>query len=159
MNHFHYIHRKTGIKVLGKIMILMGLIVLAIPFLLEVETATIRVLWVGGGAVVIGAIMASISEGTLIDFEAKKIKEYNSLLWIKFGSWENLPKIVHAELIHHTFTTNFAPNGITPTMNGPITVFKCVLAAEEKNFMVFEYGKEKEAIAALDEIRAGLKHS
>lgn len=52
----------------------MGLIVLAVSFLIEVETPIYKVFMVGGGVVVIGSLMISISEGTLIDFEANKFK-------------------------------------------------------------------------------------
>lgn len=135
----------------------MGLIVLAVAFLFEVETDLNKVLLVGGGAVVIGCLMISISEGTLIDFEANKFKEYQSFLWIKFGEWQNLPKIENAELIHYTYTESNFPNGISPTISCNTTVYKCVLVSGGKKFRVFDYSKEKDAIVALDIIRSGFR--
>jgi hypothetical protein len=159
LNHFHYSIQRNGIKTAGKVVILMGLIVLAVAFLVEVETPLYKVFMVGGGALVIGFIMISISEGTLVDFEANKFKTYQRILWIKFGDWQNLPRIENAELIHYTFTeTNFS-NGISPTISWNTTVYKCVLLAGGKKFMVFDYLKEKDAIAALDIIRKGFRLS
>lgn len=159
MNHFHYSIQRNGIKTAGKVVILMGVIVLAVSFLIEVETSLYKVFLVGGGAVVIGVVMISISEGTLIDFEANKFKTYQSILWIKFGEWQSLPKIENAELIHYTYTESNFPNGISPTISWNATVYKCVLVVGGKKFMVFDYLKETDAIVALDKIREGLKLS
>jgi hypothetical protein len=159
LNYFHYSIQRNGIKTAGKVVILMGLIVLAVPFLIEVATPIYKVLMVGGGAVIIGVTMISISEGTLIDFEAHKFKEYQSILWIKLGQWQILPRIENAELIHHTFTETNFPNGISPTLSGEVTVYKCVLVVGGKKFRVFDYSKEKDAIVSLDIIRSGFKLS
>ncbi len=159
MNLFHYTIQRNGIKSAGKVVILTGLIVLAVSFLIEVETPFYKVLMVGGGAVVIGSLMISISEGTLIDFETKKFKSYQSILWIKFGDWQILPLIENAELIHYTYTESNFPNGISPTISWDATVYKCVLISGGKKFMVFDYVKEKDAIVALDIIRCGFKLS
>ncbi|OOG70662.1 hypothetical protein [Algoriphagus sp. A40] len=159
MNHFHYSIQRNGIKTAGKVVILMGLIVLAVPFLIEVETPIYKIIMVGGGALVIGTLMISISEGTLIDFETNKFKAYQSILWIKFGEWQSLPQIENAELIHYTYTESNFPNGISPTISWNAIVHKCVLVVDCKKFMVFDYSKEKDAIAALDIIRNGFKLS
>lgn len=135
----------------------MGLIVLAVPFLMEVVTPIYKVIMVGGGAVIIGVIMISISEGTLIDFDANQFKSYQSILWIKFGEWQSLPPIENAELIHYTFAESNLPNGISPTISWNTTVYKCVLISGGKKFMVFDSSKEKDAIEALDKIRTGIK--
>lgn len=103
--------------------------------------------------------MISISEGTQIDFEANKFKAYQSILWIKFGDWQNLPKIENAELIHYVYTETNTPNGISPSLSAEVTVYKCVLVSGGKKFMVFDYSKEKDAIVALDIIRCGFKLS
>lgn len=157
LNHFHYSVQRNGIKTAGKVVILMGLIVLAVSFLMEVETPIYKVLLVGGGAVIIGTLMISISEGTLIDFETNKFKAYQSILWIKFGEWQILPPIQNAELIHYTFTETNFPNGISPTISWNTTVYKCVLLSAGEKFLVFDYLKEKDAIASLDIIRNGFR--
>jgi hypothetical protein len=157
LNQFHYSIQRNGIKTAGKVVVLMGLIVLAVAFLFEVETPIFKIIMVGGGAVIIGVIMISISEGTLIDFEANKFKAYQSILWIKFGEWQSLPHIENAELIHYTYTESNFPNGISPTISWNTTVYKCVLVVGGEKFMVFDYVKEKDAIAALDIIRNGFR--
>lgn len=159
MNRFHYSIQRNGIKTAGKVVILMGLIVLAVAFLIEVETPIYKVLLVGGGSVAIGFLMVSISEGTLLDFEANKFKSYQSILWIKFGEWQSLPRIENAELIHYTFTESNFPNGISPTISWNTTVYKCVLISGNEKFMVFDYLTEKDAIAALAKIKEGFKLS
>jgi hypothetical protein len=141
----------------GGILILMGLIVLAVPIFFEVDTEFSKVLLVSGIPIVIGVIMISTYSGTLIEFENHKFKEYQSILWIKFGDWQNLPKIENAELIHYTSTQTNTPNGISPTLSGEVTVYKCVLVSGGKKFMVFDYSKEKDAIVALDIIRNGFR--
>lgn len=137
----------------------MALIVLAVPFFLEVDTDLSKVFFVGGVAMLIGVVFTSLFSGTIIDFEAKKFKEYQSILWIKFGDWQNLPKIENAELIHYTYTHTNIPNGISPTLSGEVTIYRCVLVVEGKKFRVFDYSKEKDAIEALDKIRKGFKLS
>jgi hypothetical protein len=129
---------------------------LAVAFLVDVETPIYKILMVSGGAVLIGVLMISISEGTLIDFDENKFKTYQSILWLKFGDWQSLPRVENAELIHYTFTETNFPNGISPTISWNTTVYKCVLLVGGKKFMVFDYTKEKDAIAALDIIREGL---
>lgn len=133
------------------------MIVLTVPLLGEEDTAFIEVFLVSGVPMIIGVFMISTYSGTLMDFEANKSKEYQSILWFKFGEWQNLPKIENAELIHYTYFKRNTPNGISPTLLGEITVYKCVLLVEGKKFMVFDYSKETDAIAALDKIRIGFK--
>ncbi len=157
MNHLHYVNRKNGLQIVGGILILMGLIVLAVPIFFEVDTEFSKVLLVSGIPIVIGVIMISTYSGTLIEFENHKFKEYQSIQWIKFGDWQNLPKIENAELIHYTYTQTNTPNGISPTISGEVTVYKCVLVSGGKKFMVFDYSKEKDAIVALDIIRNGFR--
>lgn len=136
---------------------MMGMIVSTVPLLVEVDTAFIEIFFVSGVPMVIGVFMISTYTGTLIDFEANKSKKYQSILWFKFGKWQNLPKIENAELIHYTYFIRNRPNGISPTLSGEITVYKCVLVAKGKKFLVFDYSKETVAIVALDKIRTGFK--
>lgn len=159
MNKFHYTNQKNSLQLVSGILLLMGLIVLSVPFFVEVDTAFSKILLVGGIPIVIGVIMISTYRGTLLDFEAHKLKEYQSILWIKFGEWQNLPIIENAELIHYTYTHTNTPNGISPTLSGEITIYKCVLVVKSKKFMVFDYTKETDAIIALDKIREGYKLS
>ncbi len=156
MSDFHYINPNNSLRSLGIILISAGLIVLAVPLFLVVETPVSKIILVGGGAFATGIAMISIYSGTLIDFKTKKLKEYQSILWFKSGEWRPLPDIENAELIHHTYLKRNTPNGISPTLSSKITVYKCVLLVKGKKLKVFDYTKEVDAIAALDKIRRGL---
>ncbi len=158
---FHHSTRNknNGYRLAGIILILMGMIVLAVPFFLEVETEPSKIILVGGIPIVLGIFLISTYSGTLIDFEARKIKKYQSILWIKLGHWQKLPLIQNAELIHYTYQHQNLPNGISQTLSSEITTYKCVLTLEGREFIVFDYQKEQDAILALDRIRNGLRLS
>ena len=159
MQNFNYKSRNDGTKgprILGQILLASGLIVILVPFFDELDTEPLKIALVGGGAILIGIILSSLKSGILFDFQRRKFKEYQRILWFESGEWEALPEINHVELIHHTFRTSFIPNGITPTMNGPVTVYKIIMLANGAKFLVLEYIQEKEAAAALEEINSAL---
>lgn len=143
----------------GSVLLLMGLTVLIIPGFQEVETPLSKILWVGGTPLLLGVGLVSTYSGSLIDFEKKKIKRYQSIFWVKTGKWEPLPRVKNAELIHYTYQHRNLPNGISPTFSSEISTYKCVLTLEGREFIVFDYQKEQDAIAALDRIRNGLRLS
>ncbi len=159
MGVFHHKNQNQGLRLLGGFLLLIGLIALGTPVFLEVDTPFSKFLMASAVPLVFGLFLISTYSGTLIDFGAKKSKAYQSVLWIKFGEWQNLPKIENAELIHYTYLERNTPNGISPTLSREITVYKCVLLAEGRKFLVFDYPKESQAIAALEKIRIGLKLS
>ncbi len=140
-------------------LILTGLIVFTIPFFVDVETAFSKVLLVSGIPLTTGVFIISTYGGVLIDFKAHKLKKYQSIFWIKRGKWQRLPAIENAELIHHTYMESNTPNGISPTLSGEVTVYKCVLLVNREKVMVFDYSREKDAITALNIIRNGFKLS
>lgn len=159
MKHFNHKNQNDGTKgprTLGQIFLASGLLVILVAFFVELETDPLKVILVAGGALVIGFVLASIKSGILIDFQNDQFKEYKKILWFSFGEWEALPHVGHVDLIHHSFRSSYIPNGITPTLNGQITRYKVVLLANNKKFLVLDYTKEKDAIAALDEIKKGL---
>ena len=96
------------------------------------------------------------SSGTLIDFEENRFKEYQSILWVKIGDWQELPKIEKVELIHHTFQSRNTPNGISPTLSQVITIYECVLLVDGTKFLALDYNQEKDAVMALEKIKSGL---
>ncbi|WP_338224776.1 hypothetical protein [Algoriphagus confluentis] len=155
--HHNTRHKNSGYLLAGTVSILMGLAVWITPFFLEVSTPISKILWVGGIPLLLGLGLISTFSGTLIDFEKKKIKRYQSMLWVKAGKWEPLPGINHAELIHHTYQHRNLPNGISPTISSEITTYKCVLKLEGNELLVFDYAREKDAIRALAQIQKGLQ--
>lgn len=159
MQNFNYKNRNDGTKgprILGQILLASGLIVILVPFFDELDTEPLKIALVGGGAILIGIILSSLKSGFLFDFQRRKFKEYQRILWFESGEWELLPEINHVELIHHTFRTSFIPNGITPTMNGPVTVYKIILLAKGTKFIALDFRKEKDAILAIQSIKEGL---
>jgi hypothetical protein len=159
MMHFNHTNRNYGIngsRVLGIALVSAGLIVLLIPLFVEVATDPRKVGLVGGGAILLGAVLIAMSSGTELDFESSRFRKYHSILWFKFGEWRDLPKIEVANIIIHSFRSQHIPNGITPTMSGQVTLYKCVLLANGSQFLVFDYSKEKDAVAALLKIKAGV---
>lgn len=159
MKYFNYKSRNDGTKgprILGQMLLASGVIVILVPFFADLDTEHLKIALVGGGAILIGIILSSLKSGTLFDFQSRKFKEYQRILWFESGEWEQLQEIDHVELIHHTFRTSFIPNGITPTMNGQVTIYKIVLLVSGAKFLVLDFTREKDAIAALEEIKNGL---
>ncbi|MBN3581595.1 hypothetical protein JYB64_04300 [Algoriphagus aestuarii] len=160
MSQFNHRNGSSGIngtRLLGLILIATGSIVLLVPLFFEVNTDPQKIGMVGGGAFLIGLLMISIYSGTLIDFAENRFKEYQSFLWIKIGDWQELPKIEQAELIVHTFESRNTPNGISPTLSQVVTIYKCVLLANGTKFLALDFTKEKNAVAALEKIKKGLR--
>jgi hypothetical protein len=159
MKHFNHKNRNYGIngsKVLGIALVSAGLIVLLVPMFVEVDTDPQKIGLVGGGAILLGAVLITMFAGTELDYESSQFRKYHSILWFKFGQWQDLPKIEAAKIIIHSFRSQHIPNGITPTMSGPVTLYKCVLLTNGSQFLVFDYSKEEDAVAALLEIKAGV---
>ncbi|MDX5340305.1 MAG: hypothetical protein LPK25_14855 [Cyclobacteriaceae bacterium] len=159
MHLFHHSSRdkNNGYLLAGIVLLIMSLTVIVIPFFQEVETPFFKLLLVGGIPFLLGLGLISTFSGTLIDLGKKKIKRYQSIFWVKTGKWEPLPRINHAELIHHTYQHRNLPNGISPTISSEITTYKCVLKLEGNELLVFDYAKEKDAIHALAQIQKGLQ--
>ncbi|WP_296698473.1 hypothetical protein [Algoriphagus sp.] len=156
---FTYKKQSPGIdsaQLLGICLIACGIIVLLFPFFFEVNTNSLKIGIVGGGAVLIGFLLLSIHSGVIINFQTRKFKEYQSFLWFKMGEWVELPKIEGVELIHHSYKSVNTPNGISPTLSSNTTVYKCVLIANGTKFLAFDFNKEKDAIEAMKEIGDGL---
>lgn len=159
MKYFNHKNQNDGTKgprILGQVFLASGLLVIFVALFVELETDPQKVALVAGGALVIGLILASIKSGILIDFQNHQFKEYKKILWFSFGEWEDLPEIDQVELVHHSFRTSYIPNGITPTLNGQITLYKVVLLVNSTKFIALDYSKEKAAIVGLEEIKEGL---
>ncbi|MFC5626800.1 hypothetical protein [Algoriphagus winogradskyi] len=158
MSRFNYKTGSSGIngpRLLGVILISAGIIVLLVPVFHQVSTDPQKIGIVGGGSFFVGLVMVSIYTGTQIDFHRNRFKAYQSILWIKIGDWQELPKIENAELILHSFRSTNTPNGISPTLSRDVTIYKCVLLSNGAKFLALDFAKEKDAVAALEEIKKG----
>ncbi|SIO05883.1 hypothetical protein SAMN05444394_3179 [Algoriphagus halophilus] len=160
LSQFNHKNETAGImgpRLLGLILIAAGALVLIVPFFIVVSTEPQKIGLVGGGALIIGLIMVSIYSGTLLDFDKRRYKEYQSIFWIKLGTWQELLPIERAELVIHSYRSKNTPNGISPTLVQDITIYKCVLIANGTKFLALDFAKEKDAVAALERIKRGLE--
>lgn len=159
MDQFTYIRQNDGTKgprLLGQILLASGIFVILVPLFVDLDTDPLKLGLVGGGAGLFGIILSSIKSRIVFDFERRLYKESHSILWSKSGEWEPLPEIGHVELIHHSFRTSYTPNGITPTLNGQVTIYKIVLLANGAKFLVLDFNREKDAVVALEKISKSL---
>lgn len=101
----------------------------------------------------IGLILISLSSGILLDFGGNRIKHFQNVGWMKFGDWEEIPKVQEIELIHHSYQTKNIPNGITPTMSGKMTMYKCVLKSKDEVILSLDLSKEKEVFKAMEDVQ------
>lgn len=136
-----------GPHLLGVLLVLAGLLGVVSPYLFQIGIEPERAQLIGGVFAFIGLFIAGTFSGTLIDGEEKKIKDYTSILGIKLGEWETLPKIGAIKLLKKTIKQSDTPNGISPTLSGKVTYFVISLIpeGEEKSNYTFTYSHEKKA--------------
>ncbi|MEB2773941.1 hypothetical protein SYJ56_01395 [Algoriphagus sp. D3-2-R+10] len=155
-----FIHKNqshwSGFHLIGVLLISIALIIWVTSYLIDNKTDPLTLYTIIGISFLLGLLSLSTFTGTLIDFEGNKFKEYQSIFWIKFGEWQELAKIEHAELILHSFRRTNIPNGISPTLSREITIYKCVLVAGGTKFISLDFAREKEAIKALQALKSGL---
>jgi hypothetical protein len=143
----------SGPRLLGFILAAAGLLVLISPWIIASGSSIEKTIAVGVIAGLIGIILVSLSSGILVDFDGHRIKHFQNVLWMKLGDWEPIPRVQNVELIHHSYRSKNVPNGITPTMSGQMTMYKCVLKFDEGVILSLDFLKEKEAITAIKEIQ------
>lgn len=146
----------SGPKLLGFILLTVGVFVLLSPFFISSGSSLEKTMVIGVLALIIGGILATMSSGIFVDFNKKRWRNYDSVLGFRLGNWQDLPKIEKADLVVHQFRGRNTPNGITPTLSGKLTLHKCVLLTNEEAYLVFDYSKGKNAIKALEELKRGL---
>ncbi len=158
MKYFNYKKRTlwNGSNLTGIVLLSMGLIIWVSSFFIGKETDSFKLYMIVGTILSLGFLSLSTYSGTLIDFDRSLFKEYQSILWFKLGQWQKLPKIEHAELILHSYRSTNTPNGISPTLSREVTIYKCVLLANGTKFLALDFTREKDAVAALEEIKKGL---
>jgi hypothetical protein len=143
----------SGPRLLGFLLAGAGLLVLISPWIIASGSSIEKTIVVGLTANLIGLILISLSSGILLDFGGNRIKHFQNVAWMKFGDWEKIPQVKEIELIHHSFRSKNIPNGITPTMSGKMTMYKCVLKSDQEVILSLDFLKEKEAVDAMEEIQ------
>jgi len=151
MQHFNYKQRSlfNGPHLLGVLLVLAGLFALLSPLFFQSSTPQSTITAVGVGALVIGGLIISAYQGTRIDLEQKKVKDYFSVAGLVFGQWQALPPVGQVRVIGVTFKSTNTPNAISPTLSGKVTQFKVLLyePGARKPFDTFIYSKQAAAQA------------
>lgn len=95
MNMFNFKKRNltSGPHLLGTLLTIAGLFAIVSPTFLTSESSLDRILTVGIAATIIGLVVVSSYNGTSIDINGKRSKEYISVAGYKFGEWRPLPEI------------------------------------------------------------------
>lgn len=137
----------SGPQLLGSLLIIAGLVALSSPYFLTFEQDMDRVLWVGSGAIILGFIIATTYDGTLIDFAEKKYKAYSSIAGFKIGEWRPLPDVSTLKVTSSSYIRMNTPNGVSPTMSQKVNDFNVLLYANEpKPTFSFVYSNKDKAI-------------
>lgn len=121
------------------------------------ESALQKTIWIGSGACLIGIILTTISSGVALDPKANRFRHYESILGFTSGTWEKLPPIQKIEMIHHSYTSQNTPNGITPTFSSKLLIYKVVLISSEKVELSLDFSSEKAAVKAMERIQELMK--
>jgi hypothetical protein len=143
----------SGPRLLGFLLAGAGLLALISPWILDSGSSIEKAIVVGLTSSLIGMILISLSSGILLDFGGNRIKHFQNVGWMKFGDWELIPQVQEIELIHHSYRSKNIPNGITPTMSGQLTMYKCVLKSSDAVILSLDFSNEKDAIVTLEEIK------
>lgn len=148
MHLFNYKRRNlgTGIHFLGAILLLASSIVLLSSVFIETADNLQKTLWVGLSAFAAGLIIINTYEGTLIDLDNKRIKEYFSFCGFKTGKWQKLPSLKTIKLVPIEEKTSNTSNGISPTISTIKFSYQIILFFFPKNLIyTYSYSRKKEA--------------
>ncbi|GEO20361.1 hypothetical protein [Cyclobacterium qasimii] len=129
MHLYNYKRRdlRNGIHLLGAILLLTSIFVLLSPVFIETGGELQKTLWVGISAFIAGLLIINTYEGTLIDLNEKKIKEYFSFCGFKTGDWKKLPPVKAIKLVPIEQKTTNLPNGISPTFSTIKSSYEIIL--------------------------------
>lgn len=150
MSHFNFKKRNlfSGPHFVGMIIILAGVFALASPAFLESGSSLEKTIITGLGAVVVGSMIVSSYDGTLIDFSGKKVKEYFSFCGYKFGKWTSMPRVLKVKVVSTSSKGSNLPNGISPTLSWKVTHFTTLLYSDNPGpDFSFTYASKDKAIA------------
>lgn len=116
-----------------------------------------RILVVGIGAIIIGLLIMSSYEGTLIDFTQKRYKNYLSIGGYNIGQWAILPDVLKIKVISYSYISTNTPNGISPTLSGKVTDFKTLIYSNSsKPIFSFKYSNKDKALKHAKRLAADL---
>ena len=106
-----------------------------------------RALGVALAAIILGLVIVSSYDGTLINYTEKKFKEYSSVCGYKFGSWTSLPVIRTVKVVSSSYMSTNMPNGISPSFSGKVTDFKTLVYSDAaKPVLSLVYSNREKAV-------------
>lgn len=159
MNMFNFKKRNltSGPHLLGTLLTIAGLFAIVSPTFLTSGSSLERILIVGIGAIIIGLVIVFSYNGTSIDFNGNRFKEYTSFAGYKFGEWRPLPEISKVKVISKSYLATNSPNGISPTLSGRVTDFKTFLYSDSSSpLLSFEYSNKNKAIKQATQLATSL---
>lgn len=149
MAYFDYKRRNlfAGPHLIGIILGVTGLFASLTPLFLDIEASLTKTLLVGLGALFLGLLIISTYEGTSIDIDRRRQREYLACCGFRFGKWLPLPVISQVKMVPNTYRSTNMRNGISPTLSGYITDFHIFLYTSESDqpFLSYAFSKEKQA--------------
>jgi len=149
MSNFNYKRRNfiSGPHLAGPLLIFAGLIALLSPlFMIDVSSIG-KVYVVGAGALILGLVIISSYDGTLIDFTNKRSKDYFSICGFKYGEWTSLPDIQNVTVVSMSYMRKNTPNGISPTISAKVTDYRTLLYSKEADpAFSFVYSDREKAV-------------
>jgi len=129
MHFYNYKRRdlRIGAHLLGSILLLISLFVLVSPLFVEAGDNLQKTLWVGSISFFVGLLIINTYEGTLINLDDNKIKDYLSFCGFKTGDWRKLPPVKAIKLVPIEQKTTNTPNGISPTFSSIRSSYQIIL--------------------------------
>ena len=129
MHLYNYKRRdlRNGIHLLGIILLFASVFVLLSPLFIEAGDNLQKTLWVGIGTFIAGLIIVNTYEGTLVNLDDNKVKDYFSFCGFKTGNWRKLPLVKTIKLVPIEQKTTNIPNGISPTFSSIKSSYEIIL--------------------------------
>ncbi|MEO1256155.1 MAG: hypothetical protein AAFY41_14900 [Bacteroidota bacterium] len=149
MQQFNYSRRNLagGFQLLGILFILGGVFAILSPLFIISSSSIEKIRFVGGAFTLIGFLITQIYTGVQLDGDQKKVREYISIVGVRYGRWEPLPAISFIKWKEIGRTLTNTPNGISPTLSGRITFYKVILYGEDaRSVYSFDYKKKHTAV-------------
>lgn len=134
----------SGWRFLGVLLILASAFVISTPLLFSISY-NLKVFLLGSIAFTLGILLSTSYEGLQLDLKQKKQRNFISILGIKKGTWESIDAITTLVLSSHSGFAQNAPNGISPTLSGTVTLYKVAAYANKESIFALWFHKKEKA--------------
>ena len=125
MKYFNHKNRELfyGRHLIGSVVFVAGLFNMLSPLFLESKNSIGTTIIIGAVASLIGLFFMTAFDGTLVDLNGKKIKEYSTFFGYTNGEWKSLPSLNTVELLNTEEHVMNEPNGVSPTLTTKMKVY------------------------------------